>query len=157
VSKFGTSFEIVNMGIAAPPKVVKMLLINKRILIIEDNLQNRIIYQIALATQGASLFFEPWGNRALLMLRGLRHIDAVILDLMLAGGISGFDVFDQIRAEPEFDHIPIIAISAIDPSLGMHMARQKGFAGFIAKPIDSDLFPDQIAAILNGEEVWSSS
>jgi two-component system chemotaxis sensor kinase CheA len=131
-----------------------MLLENKQVFIIEDNLQNRIIYQIALTNEGAHVSFEPWGNRALLQLRVLREVDVIILDLMLAGGISGFDVFDQIHADPEFKHIPIVAVSASDPAHSLPKAQQKGFSGFIAKPINGGLFPGQIASILNGEEVW---
>jgi hypothetical protein len=40
-------------------KVLGMLLENKQVFIIEDNLQNRIIYQIALTNEGANLSFEP--------------------------------------------------------------------------------------------------
>jgi CheY-like chemotaxis protein len=131
-----------------------MLLDNKQIFVVEDNLQNRIIFQLALAKHGAVVSFEPWGSRAILMLKAIRHVDAIIMDLMLAGGISGFDIYDQIRAMPEFDHVPIVVVSAVDPGTGMPKARQKGFAGFIAKPIDDVLFPRQIAAIIEGEEVW---
>ena len=131
-----------------------MLLDKKQIFIAEDNLQNRIIFQLALTKHGAVISFEQWGSRAVMLLKAIRHVDAIILDLMLAGGISGFDIFDQIRAMPEFDDVPIIAVSAVDPGTGIPKARQKGFAGFIAKPIDDLLFPRQIAAIIEGEEVW---
>ena len=132
-----------------------MLLDKKHIFVIEDNLQNRIIFQVILAHKaGARVLFEPWGNRAVLQLKLIPHIDVIILDLMLAGGISGYDVFDQIRAEPALAEIPILAVSAADPSSAIPKARQKGFAGFIAKPIDDVLFPEQVAAVIGGERVW---
>lgn len=131
-----------------------MLLNNKRIFIIEDNLQNRIIFQVMLTKHGARALFEPWGNRAILQLKLLGHIDLIIMDLMLAGGISGYDIFDQIRAVPELAHIPILAVSAADPASAIAKAREKGFVGFIAKPIDDELFPKQIADVIGGERVW---
>ena len=133
---------------------VSMLLSDKTIFVIEDNLQNRIIFQIALTKHGARVLFEPWGSRALLQLNALKHVDVVILDLMLVGGISGFDIFDQIRAVPAFNDVPIIAVSAMDPVVGIAKTQAKGFAGFIAKPIDADLFPQQLATIVNGEKIW---
>jgi len=48
-----------------------------------------------------------------------------------------------------------VAVSAMDPSVAIPQARQKGFSGFIAKPIDNRLFPQQIAQIIEGEQVWS--
>jgi two-component system cell cycle response regulator DivK len=36
----------------------------------------------------------------------------------------------------------------------MERAREAGFDGFIAKPLSVRDFPNQIRAILRGEEVW---
>jgi CheY-like chemotaxis protein len=126
----------------------------KRIFIVEDNLQNRIIFQMILMRSGAEGDFERHGRETLSHLRNLSHVDLIVLDLMLAGGIDGFDIYNQIRALPQYSAVPIIAVSAMDPSIAIPKTRQHGFAGFIAKPINTDLFPRQLAAILNGEQVW---
>jgi two-component system cell cycle response regulator DivK len=36
----------------------------------------------------------------------------------------------------------------------MERAREAGFDGFIAKPLNVKNFPDQVRAILQGEQVW---
>jgi two-component system cell cycle response regulator DivK len=36
----------------------------------------------------------------------------------------------------------------------MTKARGAGFDGFLGKPLDPDLFPEQIRRILSGESVW---
>jgi len=132
-----------------------MILKGKRIFIVEDNPQNRVVFQITLVRQGASVDFERWGAKTIYHLQNISHIDLIILDLMLAGEISGFDIYDDIRALPAYDKLPIVAVSAMDPSVAIPQARQKGFSGFIAKPIDNRLFPQQIAQIIEGEQVWS--
>jgi CheY-like chemotaxis protein len=132
-----------------------MLLKGKRIFIVEDNSQNRVVFQMTLMRQGATIHFERWGTHTLFNLKSAPRIDAIILDLMLAHDISGFDIYDEIRAAPEFDHIPIVAVSAMDPSIAIPQVREKGFSGFIAKPIDNVLFPKQMAQIIMGENVWS--
>lgn len=131
-----------------------MLLNGKHIFIVEDNLQNRIIFQMSLIRHGAIMDFERWGKDALCRLNNLPHLDVIILDLMLAEGYSGFDIFDEIRAQPKFASVPIVAVSAMDPSVAAPKARSKGFAGFIAKPIDIDLLPQQLAQIMDGKPVW---
>jgi CheY-like chemotaxis protein len=73
---------------------------------------------------------------------------------MLTAGRSGFTVFDEIRSIPEAAKIPIVAVSAMDASVALAKTREQGFAGFISKPIDIDLFPKQIATIISGGSVW---
>lgn len=132
------------------------ILQGKNIFIVEDSLENRIVFQMILIKHGAHVDFERWGRGAISHLKGMPRIDLIILDLMLKDNLSGFDVFDDIRALPAFADIPIIAVSAMDTSIAMPKAREKGFNGFITKPIDNELFPKQIATILSGGSVWYS-
>jgi CheY-like chemotaxis protein len=127
----------------------------KRIFIVEDNSQNRVVYQMVLLAENAIFEFDRWGKDALWRLQAFGQVDLIILDLMLHSGVSGYDIFEEIRAMPEFDGVPIVAVSAADPAVAIPRTQQMGFAGFIAKPIDDDLFPQQLIAILAGETVWS--
>jgi len=131
-----------------------MLLQDRRIFIIEDNTQNRIVFQMVFINQGAAVEFERRGSDAIARLQSIHQVDLIILDLMLANGISGFDIFDQIRVLPKFAEVPIVAVSAMDPAVALPKARAMGFNGFIAKPIVNRLFPEQLAAIIGGEKVW---
>lgn len=131
-----------------------MSLKGKRILIVEDNTLNRVVYQITLGVQGAYLDFDRWGREAVDRLKRSRNWDLIILDLMLHGGISGFDIFQAIRTMPEYDHLPIIAVSASEPAIAMPKARELGFSGFISKPVDEAYFSDQIARVIAGEQIW---
>ncbi|HEX2907780.1 MAG TPA: response regulator [Phototrophicaceae bacterium] len=133
-----------------------MLLQGKRIFIVEDNPLNRATYQMVTVLHGAQLEFERWGRDTLRRLKQVGQVDLVILDLMLPGGVSGYDVFQEIHNAPEFAAIPIIAVSAAEPSTALVKTRQLGFSGFIAKPIDDDLFPKQLAQILAGKQVWDA-
>jgi CheY-like chemotaxis protein len=126
----------------------------KNILIVEDDMLNRVVYQITLGVQGALLDFDRWGREALDRLKKGRTWDLIILDLMLRNGVSGFDIFQAIRALPEYNHIPIVAVSASEPSIAMPKARELGFSGFISKPIDEGQFADQIARLIAGEQIW---
>ncbi|MBK8033327.1 MAG: response regulator [Anaerolineae bacterium] len=131
-----------------------MLLKDKHIFIVEDNVQNRVIFQITLMKHGAVVEFERWGKDVPFHLERLAKIDLIILDLSLPKQVSGFNIFDEIRLVPEFKDVPIIAVSAMDPAIAIPEARIRGFSGFIAKPIEAHLFPEQVARVINGEEVW---
>jgi CheY-like chemotaxis protein len=131
-----------------------MNLKGKYIYIIEDNLQNRVVFQMALTRQGAFVDFDRWGRDAVFHLENTSRVDLIVLDLMLANGVSGFDLYDEIRAIPTTATVPIVAVSAMDAAVAVPIARKKGFNGFIAKPIDYTLFPQQLLSIMNGEPVW---
>ena len=121
---------------------------------VEDNTLNRTVFQIALVMQGARVEFERWGKDAVYRLRQMREVDLIILDLMLHNGVCGYDIFTQVRQLPEFAHIPIVAVSAAEPSIAIPKAKELGFSGFISKPIDEELFAYQLARIIDGEKLW---
>lgn len=131
-----------------------MLLEGKRIFIVEDNIHNRIVFSMALGAHGASVFFDPHGRDPEWRRQALKDADLIVLDLMLWRGQSGYELFDEIRAMPDYTGVPIIAVSAAEPAVALPQARARGFVGFIAKPIDDELFATQIASIINGDEVW---
>jgi CheY-like chemotaxis protein len=68
--------------------------------------------------------------------------------------LPGYDIFDEIRSRPQFDAIPIVAVSAADPTIAVPKARKKGFSGFISKPVDDELFPKQLRELIDGKPVW---
>ena len=131
-----------------------MLLQGKNIFIVEDNQQNRVVFQMSLIRHGAKVEFERCGRNTIHALQGMLHVDLICLDLMLAHDVSGLDIYKEIRALPSFSKLPIVAVSAMDPAIAVPKVRALGFSGFIAKPINNHLFPKQIAKLLAGESVW---
>jgi two-component system, cell cycle response regulator DivK len=126
----------------------------KRVFIVEDNLDNIWVMLCILKHSGADVQVDWWASGKSEQLVKVLPVDIIILDLMLSGGRTGFAVFDEIRSIPEACHIPIVAVSAMDASVALSKTREQGFAGFISKPVDIDLFPKQIASIINGNSVW---
>ena len=61
--------------------------------------------------------------------------DCILLDLVLPDE-SGFKVAQDIRALPEFDHIPIIAASLKHENIDKHIAAKSGITVYVEKPID---------------------
>ncbi len=129
-------------------------LAGKKVFIVEDSASNLSITATTLRQAGATVIFDVMGFNTLEQLRQYPNIDVILLDLNLREGTSGFDIYEEIKAQPELSHIPIVAVSAMDPATGMHETRLRGFNGFIGKPIDTEQFAEQIAAVLDGEEVW---
>jgi CheY-like chemotaxis protein len=134
-----------------------MLLRNKRIFIVDDNVLNRLTYQVVLLATGADVEIDRWGKDTVHVLRNKSGIDLIILDLMLPLGMSGYSLFTLIRQIRGYETTPIIAVSAADPYSAMEKCREVGFSGYIAKPINEQLFPHQILRVMQGEPVWVAS
>lgn len=131
-----------------------MLLKNKRIFIIEDNLNNRAITQTVLEQQGARTAFERWGTDVVEKIEKFMPVDLILLDLMFPNGVTGYDIFTEIRNHDPLRRIPIVAVSAADPGEAISRTQELGFNGYISKPIHFTNFPKQLLAILSGDAVW---
>lgn len=136
------------------PATPTMLLSGKRIFVVEDDAANVAIVAYILKMQGAEVFHDYWGLKALERLESLLPIDAILIDLMLPKGVSGYDVFRQLQKQPRLAEIPVVVVTASDPTAEMNKARGMGFQGFISKPIDHSTFPKFIASIIDGKPVW---
>ena len=126
----------------------------KRVLVIEDDVRNLAVFATSLRQSGASVIQDNWNTGAADFVAQNLPVDVIVLDIMLRKGLSGYDVFDQLQADPQTKDIPVIAVSSLDPETEIPKARAKGFAGFISKPISAVSFPDQIAKVIAGEKVW---
>jgi CheY-like chemotaxis protein len=135
-----------------------MQLSGRRIFYIEDDLKNRAIVQMIVEASGGQFAFERWGNpsEVVARLHQFAPLDLILLDLMFPRGITGYTIFEAIRRDAAFNHVPIVAVSASDPGLEIPKAQARGFSGYIAKPISVRTMPHLLAQILAGQQVWSS-
>ncbi|RYH11516.1 response regulator transcription factor [Tropicimonas sp. IMCC6043] len=105
-----------------------------RILLVEDEDNIALALAHVLAREGWVAQRVPDGEAALEAMRS-EPPDLVLLDVMLPG-MSGYEVCQAIRLEPELAGVKILMMTA----RGNAMERRKGLAlgadGFIAKPFD---------------------
>ena len=118
-------------------------------LVIDDNAQNRKVLVQLLAKQGIGAIEVPDSRKLSNDLPAMGDVDVVFLDLEMPG-LDGFDVKNLLRAH--LGATPIVAYTVHVSE--MNVVRQSGFDGFIGKPVDNTRFPDQLARILNGQQVW---
>ncbi len=71
--------------------------------------------------------------------------DLLILDIMMPG-LSGFEVYDHIRADPRTKAMPVLFISAAVGHFAEDLLR-RGITDVIAKPFDLNDFLDRVRAL----------
>ncbi len=132
-----------------------MVLKGKRIFYVEDDLKNLTLTRAILENAGAFFASENWvREQTIAKIKSYMPLDLILLDLMFPRHVTGYQVFEAIREDLLLATVPIVAISASDPSLEIPRAQGLGFAGFISKPINLRQFPQQVAACINGEPLW---
>lgn len=118
-----------------------------RILHADDNATNRFIARRHLRGQRVDLHEAHDGLAAVEMARATRF-DAVLLDIRMPR-MGGIDAAREIRRDPTYANVPVIAISAGSLRLDPTHARRL-FDGYLAKPYTArqliDLLTDQIVA-----------
>ena len=124
------------------------------ILVVEDNLNNFLLITRLRAYLGVKQCeWKASGWQVLEFADSLPRVDLILMDIHLPEE-DGYQALAKLRAHPKFEDTRIIAVTAEATDSNLQRARAAGFNGFIGKPLDPDLFPDQIKQILQGEEVW---
>jgi two-component system, cell cycle response regulator DivK len=124
------------------------------VLIIDDNIKNVNVLANLLDDEDISHTEVTNPHRLEQTIESIESVNIVFLDLEMPG-IDGYQVLSRIRSDERFAGVPVVAYTVHVSEI--HTASQSGFNGFIAKPIDPDRFPDQIARLLRGEPVWNAS
>lgn len=120
----------------------------KRLAVVEDNPDNRLLVQAMLAGQYELVEFED-GPSALAGLTAAA-VDLVLLDISLPG-MDGEEVLRRLRADEQLRHTPVIALTAHAMAGDRERFLEAGFDGYVSKPIvDMDLLFDAITDALGG-------
>lgn len=112
-----------------------------RILIVEDNADNREMMRILLETSGHEIHEAGDGVSGVEMAIQLEP-DTVLIDIGLPG-IDGYEVARQIRAKRR-DRCRLIALSGYGQEKDRQRAFEAGFDDHLLKPVD----PARLLAVL---------
>ncbi len=114
-----------------------------RVLVAEDNVINQQVVEEFLKLSGIEVTIAENGKEALRLLQDA-SFDLVLMDVHMPI-INGYEATRKIRAQAEFDQLPIIALTAGVTHEEREKCIQSGMNDFIAKPID----PDQLMMMLD--------
>ena len=105
---------------------------SKRILIVEDQEDNRTILRDVLSTVGYDLI-EAFNGEDGVRLAQSERPDLILMDIQLPK-MDGYEATQQIKSIAELKTIPIIAVTSYALSGDEVKARAAGCDGYIAKP-----------------------
>lgn len=122
----------------------------KRILCIEDETEMVDLIRLILGRRGFEVTGATGGVEGLQKVRQTTP-DLVLLDLMMPD-MDGWEVYQQIKADPTLRGIPVIIVTAkaqnVDRVLGLHIAKVDDY---ISKPFSPQELMDSVEKVINRE------
>ena len=105
---------------------------SKRILVIEDQEDNRRIMRDLLTSVGYEIIEALTGEDG--VTAAASHMpDLILMDIQLPG-LDGYEATRRIKANPALQHIPIIAVTSYALSGDDVKAFEAGCNGYVSKP-----------------------
>ena len=107
-----------------------------KILIVDDVMSNVLLLKVLLTNEKFQIATASNGRQALDQVTKEKP-DLVLLDVMMPD-MSGFEVSQQLKANPETAEIPIIFLTALNSTADIVKGFQVGGNDFISKPFNKE-------------------
>lgn len=117
-----------------------------RILLIEDNAQNRYLTKFLLEQRGHEILQAVTGPQGLEMAAEERP-DLILLDIQLPG-MDGHAVAHALKSDPQLNDIPIVAVTSYAMVGDREKCLAAGAEGYIEKPINPESFVTEVERFL---------
>jgi two-component system cell cycle response regulator DivK len=117
-----------------------------RILLIEDNPQNRYLTRFLLEQRGHEVFHAETGPQGLESAARLRP-DLILLDIQLPG-MDGHAVARALKTDAQLKSIPIVAVTSYAMIGDREKCLEAGAEGYIEKPINPESFVAEVERFL---------
>ncbi len=128
---------------------------NTRILVVEDDAPSLELALFLLDSAGYATLSASDGGTGL-QLALTAEPDMVLCDVQMPV-LSGYALVHQLRANPQWRRVPVVAISAFSMRGDRERALQAGFDGYLPKPIVPGSFVREVESYLEPRQRLSAS
>ncbi len=154
---FSARFTIATDGPQIAARIGLNDLLQKRVLIVDDNIIARDVLTAMLRANGLTTKAARSGEEALLMLGEAsaadESFDLVLMDWRMPG-IDGIEASRRIKADPALSHTPaILMVSAFGREEMMDDSESSALDGYLIKPVNESHLIDTIARMFSKEVV----
>lgn len=111
----------------------KLEVVASRILIADDNEQNRELLEAYLSDEGHEIFMANDGQQTL-EVANEQLPDLILLDIMMPK-LSGYEVCQKLKADEKTSRIPVLMVTALKEMGDIQKAVDAGADDFLTKPV----------------------
>ncbi|BAZ39183.1 multi-sensor hybrid histidine kinase [Calothrix sp. NIES-4101] len=113
------------------------ILANKKILIVDDDVRNIFALTSLLEGYQMQVLFAENGRDGIEVLQANPDINIVLMDVMMPE-MDGYETTRNLRQQPQFKNLPIIALTAKAMQGDREKCIDAGASDYITKPIDTE-------------------
>ena len=124
-----------------------------QVLLVEDDPKLPEVLAALLQDANIALVHAATAADALAMVRDA-NIDLILLDLGLPDA-NGFEVLQQLHADPETQHIPVIVLTAWNATKDKVRGFELGATDYLTKPFESAELRARVCAALRAKRITS--
>jgi two-component system, cell cycle response regulator DivK len=128
----------------------KLRLQGKRVLIVDDHHEDRVLLGRMIALYGAEVS-EAEDGRAALRIAATAPPDLLLCDLRMPT-LDGFELIERLRQDPRLARIATIAVSALGSQDDLNKTWLAGFDGHLVKPILPEVLETHLRRVFSANE-----
>jgi class 3 adenylate cyclase/CheY-like chemotaxis protein len=125
-----------------------------KILVVDDTPKNVKLLADLLSAKGYAVATAASGAETLARLEAEKP-DLVLLDVVMPE-MSGYEVCRQIRARPDAEMLPIVMVTALDPTEERVKGLDAGADDFLSKPIHQAELLARVRSLLRIKELYET-
>lgn len=124
------------------------------VVMVDDHREVSQLLGIVLRHPAVHLHTAQDGEEGLDLIQQVQP-DLIMLDVMMPG-MSGWEVYDTVRADPRFSQTPIIILTVIPQhTVRWHHFPPSGRDLYVTKPFDTVALRREIERLLGGVSLWN--
>jgi CheY-like chemotaxis protein len=116
---------------------MKDVLKDKTVLIADDDVRNIFSLTRSLEQHKMKVLSAMDGKEALKQLEDNPNVDIVLMDMMMPE-MDGYETTTQIKSNPKYKNLPVLAVTAKAMVGDREKCIQAGASDYISKPVDID-------------------
>jgi CheY-like chemotaxis protein len=109
----------------------------RKALVVDDDARNIFALTAILENQEMEVLSANNGRQAIEIIQNQPELSVVLMDIMMPE-MDGYETLREIRKQPEFRSLPILALTAKAMKGDREKCLDAGASDYIAKPVNSD-------------------
>lgn len=119
----------------------------KRILIVDDQPDIRKLIRLSLDGERYDMYEASDGSMGLRLVREIEP-DLLLLDVMLPGSLSGFDLCRLIKEDAQLRPMPVVLLTARAQQADREAGERAGADAYLVKPFSPLALVDSVRTLL---------